>query len=216
MLREPNYTVTELKYLANRDLPTKEGYQWYNIDFQTGMLLPIAHSKLDRKRGFIEPVIKRKVVGKRVLDLGCDKGYFSWYAMNCGATHVVANEVNPLVYQYLTCLTKTLRWEKVEPVSDDLIATSTSQFDIVVALAVVHEIMLYRKKLPVANAVRRIRELSIEGAIVEFCEDYQSQFGLTWCRSNFERLLAQEFCSFEVIGDYQEHGGRRYTYDCCC
>lgn len=216
MILEPLYSLNEFKYAANRHLATKEGYQWYDIDPRNKILVPFEKTKLDVKRKLIEPVLDKIVYNKSVLDLGCDKGYFSWYSMHRGASKVVANDINDKIYSYLSLLCKVMGWTKIQPLNLNLFEqTHREKFDYVLSLAMIHEV----KGLDHKKIIETIRDMSIEGALIEFCEDYQYKFGFNWTYEWFESLLKNYFYKIKLVGVYDaiaQKGGKRYLYDCRC
>lgn len=216
MMKEPNYSICALKWRANRNLSTKEGYQPYEIDFKNKCLVPFPNTKLDIKRKFVEPIIKKHVIGKSVIDLGCDKGYFSWFSMISGADKVLANDVNFRLHSYLILLCKSMGWGKIEPINDNLfIKEETIKADYVLSLAMLHQV----REITHEQAVGKIRQMCKFGALIEFCEDYQQEFGMGWNKNWFENLLKINFADIKLIGCYDaitEKGGIRYLYDCRC
>jgi 2-polyprenyl-3-methyl-5-hydroxy-6-metoxy-1,4-benzoquinol methylase len=216
MILEPLYSLNEFKYAANRHLATKEGYQWYDIDTKKKTLIPFEKTKLDVKRKLIEPIIDKLAFNKTILDLGCDKGYFSWYCMKAGASRVVANDVNDQIHDYLTFLCKVMRWDKIEPLKSNLFSSNESfRFNYVLSLAMIHEVKNCEHK----KVIQKIRDMAIDGALIEFCEDYQYKFGSSWNNKWFESALNKYFNKIELVGTYDaiaEKGGKRYIYDCSC
>lgn len=216
MMREPEHTLNQLKWSANRNLATKEGYQWYDIDFKNRRLVPLPNTKLDVKRHLIEPVIAKNVPNRTVLDLGCDKGYFSWYAMKCGAEKVIANDVNDKLEIYLRTLTATMGWSRMKVLNENLFDGELRvDADYVLALAMIHQV----DNMEPVEVVRRIRRMAGEGALIEFCEDYQYKYGDGWNHQWFEEELLWEFERVNPVGSYDaiaEKKGKRYLYDCRC
>ena len=212
MISEPFYTINQIKYEANRHLETKEGYQWYSVNKHG--LTPFANSKLYFKEKLIAQTISDMVKGRSVLDLGCDKGYFSWWSMKCGATSVTANDINMRLYKYLHLLFRTMRWN-IEILVDDLFQQDSSRkWDCVLALALLHQL-----PFELDASIRIIRSICSYRCIIEFCEDYQKSLGDNWNVSNFEQIINRFFTYSDLIASYPAIGkydGVRYIYDCRC
>lgn len=214
MIKEPENTINYYKWKANRNLATKNGYQWFDIDFVSKKLIPMERTKLDVKRKLIEETIKKRVAGKSVIDIGCDKGYFAWCAMKYGAREVFANDLNDKLEEFVTIMCKTMKWP-IKFMNKNLFEDNHGlKFDYVMSLAMIHQIGISAEE-----AVEKIREMSIEGSLIEFCEDYQYKFGITWNVKWFEDLLKKHYSKIELVATYQaiaEKTGTRYVYDCCC
>lgn len=215
MIKEPLYSINSFKWKANRNLATKEGYQWYDIDFEKKILIPYKNTKLDIKRQFIEPVLLEKTKNKKVIDLGCDKGYFSWFAMQSGATEVVANDINDKLYDYIYFLCKIMKWKNIKPLNENIFIDSKIKANYVICLAMIHEV----KNLSHETIIKKIRDMCTDGALIEFCEDYQYKFGKKWNKIWFEEIIQSLFYKIELVGSYEaiaKNTGKRYLYDCRC
>jgi 2-polyprenyl-3-methyl-5-hydroxy-6-metoxy-1,4-benzoquinol methylase len=212
MIREPAYTLEFLKATANHSLNSKDGYQWYDIDTANRRLRVHANSKSDFKAKILKPKFQALLPGCTVMDLGCDKGYFSWLAVEAGATHVLAVDVKPELKRYLDNLVSIMKWP-IEPINQNLFTTEFDRkVDYVLALAMLHEI-----KQEIGATIRRIRSLCTCGAIIEFCEDYSEEKG--WNREEFESLLSNTFRQASLIDRYRAIStspGWRYLYECLC
>jgi 2-polyprenyl-3-methyl-5-hydroxy-6-metoxy-1,4-benzoquinol methylase len=216
MINDLLYSINNLKHKANRGLSTKEGYQWYDIDIKNKILIPHTNTKLDIKRKFIEPFVSSRFKNKSIIDLGCDKGYFSWLCMRSGASTVVANDVNQKLYDYLVFLCKTMKWKNIIPLNKNLFEEkNVPRFDYVLSLAMLHQV----ENLDLEEIIKKIRLMSKEGSIIEFCEDYQYKFGENWNNDFFNNIILKYYSSINLLGKYQaiaEKGGTRYIYDCRC
>jgi 2-polyprenyl-3-methyl-5-hydroxy-6-metoxy-1,4-benzoquinol methylase len=215
MIKEPLYSINSFKFKANRDLCSPEGYQRYNIDIKNKELIPFKNTKLDVKKKFIELILNKNVKNKKVLDIGCDKAYFSWLAMQHGAIEVVANDINKEIYDYVNILCKVMKWKKITPLNKNLFIEKNIKSDYVICLAMIHEVNNLSHEL----IVKKIREMCFEGALIEFCEDYQYKFGKQWNKSWFEDLIKNIFSYSELVGEYNaisKKTGKRYLYDCKC
>lgn len=214
MINDALYSLNSFKYHANRNSTDVEGYQWYKIDLKNKSLITIPYGKLDLKKTIIEPLLN-KMNNKKVIDLGCDKGYFSWATMKAGASLVVANEIDQDVYAYLKILIQTMKWKKIIPSNKNLFLNKNNKkFDYVLALAMIHEV----KKTKLEKIIEKIRDMSIEGAIIEFCEDYQCEFGPDWNHKKFEEILKNNFSNFKLSHTYKAipKKGLRFIYECYC
>ncbi len=85
-----------------------------------------------RRDAYLE-VIRRLAPGCRVLDLGAGTGFFSIAALNAGADHVVAVDVNSAVNQ-LTRVLKTTPYEaRCEVLNADIREIELEPFDLIIA-----------------------------------------------------------------------------------
>jgi 2-polyprenyl-3-methyl-5-hydroxy-6-metoxy-1,4-benzoquinol methylase len=215
MIKEPLYSINNFKWKANRQLASQEGYQRYDVDVKNKKLIPFKNTKLDIKRKFIEPILEKNVKNKTVLDLGCDKGYFSWYAMESGATEIVANDIDKNVCEYINFLCKTMRWSFIKSLNKNLFLEKKIKKNYVICLAMIHEV----NNLSHESIIECIRDMCTEGAMIEFCEDYQYKFGNNWNKIWFEKIIEKLFKKYELIGVYDavaKKTGQRYLYDCKC
>ena len=220
MIHDAREYINKLKYEAHRELATKEGYQWIDIDFENNIIKPIIGSKLYHKANLVEPLIKSISPNKTIIDIGCDKGYFSWLAYKSGAFYVFANEIHPNVHKFTKTLFKHMKCNRIEPLNRNLFTEKrTIIVDYVFAFAVIHQI----EGFGMESVIERIRSFCSKGALIEFCGDYRVRLGESWNLSNFESIVSKNFCSsscvvsYEAInGDNPNNRGTRYIYDCRC
>jgi hypothetical protein len=214
MIHAARQHIDDLKYRANRCLGSREGYQWLTVDYAGRALVPIPGSKLEHKAALIDPLLPRLVPGRVVLDIGCDKGYFSWSAWRHGASLVYANEIHPKVGEFLKTTTRYMRWGVV-PVADNLFAPGGRQIeaDYVLALAVLHQV----ENMTLGEAVAKVR------ALIEFCGDYRQRLGPQWTLEEFAAAAGGQFASVTCLASYPSmnggdaaQSGTRYLYDCRC
>jgi 2-polyprenyl-3-methyl-5-hydroxy-6-metoxy-1,4-benzoquinol methylase len=216
MIMEPVYSINCYKYLASRTEEDKEGYQRYDVDFKNNALVPKKGDKLEAKSRVIEPIFRNKLKGKSVIDIGCDKGYFSWLAYKSGAAKVVSVDIRQKLENHIAFMAKVMKWP-ITPITFDLFGGEgefARKFDYALALAMIHQV-----EAPPQRVIERIRSLVDQGAIIEFCEDYREVKGPEWTLDNFEKMVGGQFSSIEFIDKYDAVGqwvGKRYVYDCRC
>lgn len=209
MLKEPDVTLELLKYGANRNLRSKEGYQWYQ--FVGEELVPFQDSKTDIKARCLEPHM-HIVSGKTVLDIGCDKGYFFWFAKKHGALSVTCNEIHKPLIDYLQVFCKlfSLNFDSRNLFREQCPPT----YDVTMSLAMIHQV-----GEPLYTIVDKIRSMTKGCSIIEFFEDYSQRFGSQWNLDVFKKIVLQHYnsvdvlCDYEAIGDYK---GRRYLCHARC
>lgn len=217
MIKEPGYTLTTYKYKADRKLATKEGYQWFDIDCTNNQLVPQQGGKLLVKANLIDQHIRERSKARTVLDIGCDKGYFSWVAVSGGASAVTAVDKSAKPIEFLKEMSRMMRWP-IEPLQVDLFESDVQfirPFGYALALAVIHQV----ERKSVQDVLARIRSLVKHGALIEFCEDYREEKGPDWNADNFVRWASQHFAEVELLAKYEAmsaYKGHRYIYDCRC
>lgn len=219
MIHNAREYIDILKYEAHRNLSTKEGYQWININYENNSLEPINGSKLHYKSKLINPIIESIVSGKTVLDIGCDKGYFSWFSCKSGASNVYANEIHPKVHNFTKALFKYMKLN-ITPICNNLFLENIKiEVDYVFAFAVIHQI----ENNTMEDSISKIRGFCKEGALIEFCGDYRMRLGSELNLINFESIISKYFNSIQCVvnyeainGDNPRNLGTRYIYDCRC
>ena len=202
MISEPKFTLDNLR---RKDKGTD--YQQFAIDVKNKTLIPSG-----KHRTKFEMVRNIDLRGMRVLDLGCDKGLYSYMACKNGAHHVVANDIRYNLVQYRNILFKILGLP-VQNTSNNVFLEN-KQYDYVLALAMLHEV----ENLTLREKIYSIRRMSKKGSIIEFCEDYSEKFD-DWSLGKFLKCVRSEYKTIELVGEYPAIGdykGTRYIYDCCC
>lgn len=181
---------------------------------------------LPAKRVFVERALKERGP-RRVLDVGCNRGYFSVLAAQSGCS-VVAIDQDPVVVGRLwqrageekldilplvvdiTRPTAGLGWRNLETKS--FLDRALGSFDGVMMLAVIHH-MLVTERIPLDEILRLASELTTDLLIIEFVGPEDEMFRLL-TRGNehlyeylnrelFERVSAKYFFieRTEQVGD---------------
>lgn len=201
MLKEPLHTLHH--YQSRDDDP--QGYQHFKIDTERNQLIPLGRKT---KAKLLAEFLRSVIPGKTVLDLGCDKGYFSYLAADLGASKVIANDVNARSLNYASILFKIMKKQNVEVVLGNL-AGKNIQCDWVLALAVIHQL-----HLGINESLTLIHNYCKEGAVIEFCDDYRNTFGKTWNVDYFCAASRLVFSEVKLIGEYEASGCKRSIW--CC
>jgi len=210
-MKEPHYTLDLLK----RQACDRTDYQQFEADFANRQLIPSGKHKI--KAEVLSSYFQAVMPGKTVIDIGCDKGLFSYLAYKSGAISILAYERNAKLTTYRDVLFQYLGVPAVFSTEDLFLDQSQPApvADCVMALAVLHEI----KYGSLEDKIRRIRKMSLERSLIEFCEDYQSRFGDGWNLDVFKSLIRQHYRDVGLVAEYPAIGelsGTRYIFDCCC
>lgn len=211
MFREPIYSLETIK----TEICGGQGYQRFGYRFAERELLP--RDKHLIKHDLLGPFMRSRMPGSTVLEIGCDKGLYSYMAFRYGAKQVTANDVNAKLESYSRLLFKWLGYPirfHYGNLFEDLSKTPY-HVDYVIALAVLHQI----KNCTLEEKISHIRSMSHEGSLIEFCEDYQQMFGPAWNVNTFLEIVKGLYSTCDIIGEYDAIGGtsgRRYICDCRC
>jgi 2-polyprenyl-3-methyl-5-hydroxy-6-metoxy-1,4-benzoquinol methylase len=188
-----------------------QGYQRFDLDLEHKLLIP--KDKLEIKANLLMDFLRKIVPGKTVLDIGCDKGYFSHLASELGAKNVTANDVSVRPLHYAYAMFNITGKRNVEVLRHNLFAEPLDlQFDLVLALAMIHQ-----TNVSIEDSVSVIRKHAKVGAVIEFCEDYKEKFGESWNSERFSEAVLARFKSMVLIGEYDaigDYSGRRYLWYC--
>ena len=170
---------------------------------------------------------------KRVLDVGCNTGHFSFMAAGRGAGVVAIDydpavagnvwrkaasenlDILPLVVN-LTRPTPGVGWNNREWPS--FLDRARGAFDVVLMLAVIHH-MLVTERVPLSEVIDLAAELTADSLIVEFVSPDDTMFRrLTRGREELHRDLtasAFEVCCrrrFEIVQSMHREGATRRLY----
>lgn len=163
------------------------------------------------KCSFVDTVLTECKPNK-VLDVGCNTGYFSEIAARCGA-YVVAIDYDPVVVGELwrkaytenlsilplvvnlTRPTPALGWLNGETPS--FLDRAVGSFDTVLMLAVIHH-MLVTERIPLKEIVGLAERLTTDVLIIEYISPSDSMFGrLTRGRESLYSYLTKELFESE-------------------
>jgi 2-polyprenyl-3-methyl-5-hydroxy-6-metoxy-1,4-benzoquinol methylase len=207
MIAEYNYTLEKLKKAG-------DDYQQFELDEESQLLRPSGKHKT--KHDLLNPFME-KLDGLDVLEIGCDKGLYTYMACKAGASSIVANDIRLDLVDYRNLMFRILDMP-VTNTSENLFEDMTQepkQYDYVMALAVLHQI----KNGNMEGRIAHIQKMSRFGTLLEFCEDYQEKLGPTWNLSRFKRIVGWYYKNVSLVAQYPAVGdykGVRYVYDCRC
>jgi len=184
------------------------------------------------KESFVADAL-REFAPKRVLDVGCNTGHFSFMAARAGAG-VVAIDYDPVVAgrvwrgarsERLDVLplvvnlarpTPATGWRNAEGPS--FLDRAQGSFDAVLMLAVIHH-MLVTERVPLPEILNLAADLTRDVAVIEFIEQGDSMFQrLTRGREELHRNLTVAYfetvCNqrFEIIRSQRTPSGTRSLY----
>lgn len=179
---------------------------WHNYEEQEAQ----KERNLPGKKSFVERALKEHGP-KRVLDVGCNRGYFSMLAAQTGGS-VIAIDQDPVVVGQLwrravqknldvlplvidiTRPTAGLGWRNTE--TRGFLDRARGSFQGVMMLAVIHH-MLVTERIPLEEILQLASELTTDLLIIEFVPPDDSMFRLL-TRGN-ERLY--DYLNREVFED---------------
>jgi len=184
------------------------------------------------KRTFVENTIAR-CHSRKVLDVGCNTGYFSALATKAGASVVAIDcdeivvgrlwskaseenlEILPLVVDF-TRPTPSTGWRNQECAS--FLERARGHFDMVLMLAVVHH-MLVRELIPLREIITLAAELTKEFLLIEFVPPDDEMFHqIAHGRDDLFKDLSREFFErtlgewFETVEQGPLDGTKRWMY----
>jgi SAM-dependent methyltransferase len=184
------------------------------------------------KQKFVQRMVA-EVAPKRVLDVGCNTGFFSSLAARAGAS-VVAIDYDPVVVgdvwrgardAKLDILPLVVNLTRPSPGSGwrnaecaPFLDRARGKFDGVLMLAVVHH-MLVTERIPLPEIIRLAAEITTDLAIIEFIGPADSMFmRLTRGRDELHKDLTPEVfektCEpyFEITSTEHQEGTSRWLY----
>jgi hypothetical protein len=207
-MKEPQYTLELLKLQACKG---SVGYQRFDIDFASKTLHP--HDKHKIKSDLLLDYMSKVMPGKSVIEIGSDKGLYSYLAHKFGARSIIVNDKSRKLAKYRRLLFKCLGVSAEFSEENFFKNIEFPQADCVIALAVLHEI----EQGTLEEKIKRIREMSLECSLIEFCEDYQLRFGNYWNVESFKRIAERYYRHINLVAQYEAIGGdpgTRYIFDC--
>ena len=90
----------------------------------------------------LEPILGVLIPGKRVLDIGCNDGFYSIMCKKKGASEVVGIDIDPLRIKKANFLKEIFEMENIKFISKNFfrIDNIPQQFDIVLCLGLLHRV----------------------------------------------------------------------------
>jgi hypothetical protein len=191
-----------------------------------------ARQEFEAKESFVRQAILERAP-KRVLDAGCNTGYFSELAARTGASVValdldetVAGSVwNKAVSSNLAILplvinlsrpTPAMGWRNRE--TSSFLHRALGSFDLVLMLALIHH-LLVTERIPLDEVLDLAADLTCDSAVIEYVDPADEMFQvLARGRGELHKLLtAQVFenaCSrrFEILRSQPAREGLRRLY----
>jgi len=138
-------TKKEIEQRIDR-LDAKQSW-WHDIELPFGLktrnlseaeLLPNHNVPKWNK---IKPFVQ--VEGKRVIDIGCNEGFFCLQMINCGANYVLGIDVNPLRIEKATFVLQTLNISGVDLLQESIYNLASSRlgkFDLALCLGILQRV----------------------------------------------------------------------------
>ena len=190
------------------------GYQAFVLTRHSLHVVPTDQS-LARKCGLLTPVFTPALVtGRRVLDLGANSAFFSFLALQNGASAATAVDMDLAHVEHVRTAAAALGYQRLTAVHGN-VADWDEPADIVVALALVHWLYNCTAAFGSLSAVvERLASLAGDALIVEWVDPTDPAidfFGhLSWDagtragpydREVFEQELARHFARVRHVGD---------------
>jgi serine/threonine protein kinase/SAM-dependent methyltransferase len=214
LCRTPNQNARPPRLEVCPNAVIFHGYQEFAVNQYGLRVLPIdggLQRKFDMLNGWYTPAV---IGGKSVLDLGANAGFFSFLALQRGASKAIAVDMDP---EYITLLQRardSLGLDRLTVVEAN-IADYTEPADCVVALALIHWIYACTAAMGSLDAaVRQLAALTGEVLFAEWVEATDpaiKEFGHLervcieqkgpYTRAAFEAALASHFARVQLIGD---------------
>jgi SAM-dependent methyltransferase len=173
--------------LAKLEPPKQRDSTWSGYMEQGGNNYTAEHQ--NAKQAFVEQAI-REVGAKRVLDVGCNTGTFSFISAQAGAS-VVAIDFDPVVVgqvwrdacaknldvlplvQNITRPSPAVGWRYGECAS--FLDRARGSFDAVLMLAVIHHLIV-TERIPLEEIIELAAEMTKDALIIEFVSPQDSMF----------------------------------------
>ena len=190
------------------------GYQAFVLTRHALQVVPTDQS-LTRKCGLLSPVFTPALCsGRRVLDLGANSAFFSFLALQNGASGATAVDMDLAHVEHVRTAAAALGYQRLTAVHGN-VADWDQPADIVIALALVHWLYNCTAAFGSLSAVvERLASLTGDALIVEWVDPSDPMidfFGhLSWDagptsgpydRTVFERELGRHFARVRTVGD---------------
>lgn len=211
---KPNQHARPASLLIDPGSATFHGYQEFVLTRKALNVLPTDEA-LRRKRKLLAPYFQPKYLGQRtLLDIGANNGFFSFWAIQKGATQATALDLDADYVNAVEQASTTLGFENIEAVKGNF-SDWTQPADVVLALALVHWIYSCTDvSESLDQAIEKLASLTRYMLIVEWVapDDPAIEFfhHLDWnnelakepyCLEKFEAALARHFITYEMIGE---------------
>jgi SAM-dependent methyltransferase len=192
---------------------TFNGYQDFVLTRHRVRVLP-TDLLLARKYELLSPVfLPRLLTGRTVLDLGANSAFFSFLALQNGASAAAAVDIDPVYTANVNRAARGLGFELVA--TDANVADWQEPGDVVIALALVHWLHNCTASFgTLGTVVQHLARLARHALVVEWVdpEDPAIEFfgHLRWStgeatgpytREIFDRELSKHFARVELIGE---------------
>lgn len=171
---------------------------FHTIDLGNGIKTP-GRPLPEHKKMLLESIASQDLTNKRVLDIGCNNGLFSFEAEKHGATDILAVDhtdaflkpMRELLIPYLNSNVKVARKNLLE-----LKCSELGQFDVIIFAG-----LLYHLRYPFWS-LKVVRDLLVEGGLLFFetavlIDD--NSYAMLWCPSPSDspyRARGANSCSF--------------------
>ncbi len=191
-----------------------EGYQKFKLSKYDILVNPNDKGLLSKQSLFDKSIDPNWLIGKSVLDLGCNSAYFCYYSRLNGAKSAIGVEIDRDYIHNVEKANEVLNFSNVS-IIDKNVMDYHKPADVVFAFALIHWIYSCTSDYGSLDlAIKKLAELTNEVLIVEWIEkeDEAIQFFKhinynteiikeEYSKINFEKALAKHFSSFEIIGD---------------
>jgi hypothetical protein len=137
LCRQPNKFARPPAIEINGAGVVIHGYQEFKVSPQKINALPV-DQPLRRKKKLAQVFFEQEfLTGKTVLDIGANGGFFSFWACQNGASHVVALDMDEAYLDLIRKAQKALGWRQIHP-THEKVQHWNEPADMVLAFAMVH------------------------------------------------------------------------------
>ena len=195
------------------DKVTIHGYQEYRVSPREIKPLPmddLLRRKQKLAKMFFDPEV---LAGKTVLDIGANGGFFSLWACLCGASHVVALDMDTAYLDVIRKAQTALGWKQIRAVNNKA-QNWTEPANLVLAFAMVHWLYSYTANFGSLEAVvAKLAGLSRSLLLIEWvapddpaiCSFKHTEWNPQVAKDGynleaFEAALRHHFRKVEMIG----------------
>lgn len=170
-------------------------YKWYHrIDLGGGLVTPGWMDPLPQQHHFAKHVADLDLAGKRVLDIGCRDGLFSFQAEKAGAAEVIGidNDLSPGAVEFLIPhFASKVKMRALNVM--DLKPETFGLFDVVLFPGVLYHLRYPMWALKLIRDVMKVgATLLTETAIVHS----MTKYAILWCPTGTESPYEETSCTF--------------------